>query len=353
MRLSPKSERLHNLLIGISLFVISSIISLGLLEGMIRVFFPAYDPSGQVDFVYAGGLTLGPPNQELRQSKNTGDYDVAIRFNDHGFRDAKDVATARSGDIIVVGDSFAFGWGVEESQRFSNVLENLLHRRVFNIAVGSADFNQYDDLLKYAQSLGAQIDDVVIAVCMENDLGLYNVSDQSATDVEKKVATSSPTHTSHLFGTFAESKLWLTHNSATYRMFTTAVQQSPWLKNLAVRTHMLVPNLVGIAKNTYSQEIIERSANRLAEIASRYKHTMILIIPSRALWVGNNRYTEDRVHREFVAALVTRHLNVTDMRKTFEAGGDPLSNHFRNDGHWNPRGHRLAAEMLVRQEVGR
>src|SRR5262249_48714478 len=152
-----------------------------------------------------------------------------------------------------------------------------------------------------------------IAVCMENDLRLYNVSGQSAPDEEKKVSTPSRTHTLHFFGALAESKLWLTRNSAAYRMLTTAVQPNPLPKTLAVRAHLLVPNRVGIAKKTYSQDIIERSANRLAEIASHYKHTVILIIPSRALWVGDNRFTEDRVHREFVAALVSRHLNVTDM----------------------------------------
>src|SRR6476620_494786 len=192
MLLGP-SRRFSRLLLAPSLLVVSSILALGLVEGLVRVLFPAYDPSGQVDFVNAGGLTLGPANRELRQSKNTGDYDVSIRFNYHGFRDVKDVATARSGDIVVVGDSFAFGWGVEESQRFSNVLESLLHRRVFNIAVGSADFDQYDALLKHAQSIGAQIDDVVIAVCMENDLGMYNVAGQVGSEAEHSVSPASPT----------------------------------------------------------------------------------------------------------------------------------------------------------------
>ena len=181
MPVTAKTARLYNLLAVTSILITSGLVALALLECMVRLLFPIYDPSGQVDFVVGpNALTLGPTNQTMRQHKNTGDYDVAVHFNSRGFRDAKDVATARSGDIVAVGDSIAFGWGVEESQRFSNVLQTLLHRRVFNIAIPGSNFAGYDNLLKYAESLGAQIDDVVIAVSMETDLLPYSAPNQPA-----------------------------------------------------------------------------------------------------------------------------------------------------------------------------
>lgn len=332
--------------VAISLVFGSSIIGLAFAEGMIRVFFPAYDPSGQIEFIAgSNGLTLGPANQEMRQTKNTGDYDVAIRFNEHGFRDAKNIATMQSDDIVVVGDSFAFGWGVEEDARFSNVLQGLLQRRVFNIAIGGAYFETYDKLLRYGESLGARMENVVIAVCMENDLFAVGAAGQASGAPNRVKPT--PSQTTRLELTLRGTKAWLTRNSAVYRMSTAVVQQTPWLKKLAVRANLLVPNLAGIVEHTYSRKKIERSAARLAEIASRYKHVAILIIPSRALWVGRDRSDEHRLHREFIGALAARGLIVTDLRRTFEAGGDPLSYHFRNDGHWKPKGHRVAAEALA------
>ena len=341
MDVSDKSKFLRNQMIAIFIFIASSAISLAFLECIIRVIFPAFDPSGQVQLVVGThGLTLGPANQKVRLTRTAGDYDVAVRFNARGFRDAKDVATVRSGDIVIVGDFFAFGWGVEESERFSDVLQPLLHRRVFNIGIPGGDFDDYDKLLKYAKSFGGQIDDVVISVCMENDLRSYSAPGQSALNTDENVAIAHPLD-------LEVTKAWLADNSATYRMVTAVVHQNPWLRRVAISSNLLTPTLAGIVANIDSQLSIESSADRLAEIASRYKHTVILIIPSRGLWVGGNRRAEDRIHREFISALATRHLDLIDMRSTLESGGNPLFYHFRNDGHWNSRGHQLAAAALV------
>jgi hypothetical protein len=37
-----------------------------------------------------------------------------------------------------------------------------------------------------------------------------------------------------------------------------------------------------------------------------------------------------------------------DLRPLLEAGGAPLAYHFNNDGHWNARGHALAAEAIAK-----
>jgi hypothetical protein len=52
------------------------------------------------------------------------------------------------------------------------------------------------------------------------------------------------------------------------------------------------------------------------------------------------------MHREFVGALADRGLTVIDMKRTLDAHGNPLSSHFKKDGHWNKKGHILAAEAL-------
>jgi hypothetical protein len=313
----------------------SVLIGIGLMEGLTRLFFPAFDTSGQVEFDYfVGGLALGRPESATRQMKNTGDFDVAVRINRYGLRDDADIAQAKEDDVVVVGDSFVWGWGVAAEQRFSNLLRAKLPVRIFNLATPT-DLDGYDMLLDYARSLGAHQKRIVLAVTMENDLRLYGTEPYAP---EQTVMASAMTAT----------RYWLAQHSAAYGLVTTAIHQTPWLQAIAVSMGLIVPNFDGMSQNSYSPEVIEASAAKIAEIAGRYQ-TLVMLIPSRALWIGANRAVEDKVHRALVAALVRRGLEILDLRPLFEAGGAPLAYHFANDPHWNAEGHRLAAEAIARR----
>ena len=302
-------------------------------EFAVRALFPVYDPSGQVEFRRAteGGPVLGVPNTRVRQRKNTGDFDVAIAFNKYGFRDDKDLAESTSVDVFVVGDSFTFGWGVEAKDRYSDRLQALTGVRTFNIAT-PGNFDDYGRLIRYATAKGARVGNLVIGVCMENDLMDY-------------AAVQVPAATGFTFE-LSSAKSFLSQNSALYGMATTAVHATPALKNLAVSLGLITPNLEGIPKARYAERMIESSVAKLRELAVGHRAT-ILIIPSRGLWIGAFTGDADRIHRAFVDAVERAGFMVVDLRPLFEANREPLTFHFANDGHWNPRGHALAAQALA------
>ncbi len=297
-----------------------------------RLFFPAFDPSGRFRFAHEvdGVPMLGEPGTVARQKKNTGDYDVIVRINARGLRDDKDVAQAVADDIAVVGDSFAWGWGVRAEERFSDRLQKLTGKRVFNISTPT-DLEGYGALIAYARKLGGKFGTVVLAICMENDLHEYTAESGEARDTARESLRD-----------------WLERTSAGYLLLTTVVHQTPWLKAPAVRLGLITPNLEGIARNAYDQAAIDSSARKVAELAGD-RRLIAVLIPSRALWVGGDRETEDRVHEGFAAALQRLGIEMVDLRPLFESGGQPLSYHFANDGHWNERGHRLAAEAIARK----
>ena len=54
----------------------------------------------------------------------------------------------------------------------------------------------------------------------------------------------------------------------------------------------------------------------------------------------------DRLSDRLAADLRERGVTVIDPLPELEKGDNPLQYHFRNDGHWNPRGHRLIGEVL-------
>jgi hypothetical protein len=267
-----------------------------------------------------------------------------IRFNSLGFRDDQNVAKAQPKDFILVGDSYTFGWGIQEKQRISEQLESIIKRRVFNISIPTG-FDGYEDLLTYARQQGARTNRIIIAASLETDLHLY--SDRKT---EVKAAVEIKPRGSWL----TPIKAYLAQQSALYALATTLVHRILFLKKLATKLGILIPNLEGIRKYEFSQAVIEASAQRLKRLADQYK-TTVLIIPSRALWHGTFQIIEARRHTAFVKRLSELNLSVLDLRPIFEQTKNPLSLHFKNDPHWKPAGHKMAALALaeyLRQRYG-
>ena len=296
----------------------------------------------------AGGLHLATPGAISRQKKNTGDFDVAVRINRHGLRDDKDVSQATGDDIIVIGNSFAWGWGVESARRFSDLVQARTGTRVFNVTT-PGDLETDFRLLQYARELGAHPPRlVIVALGMENDIRLYN----TGRGRPEALAPESPTGWGWLADQRRALSRWLAERSAAYVLAVTAIHRTPWLQALAVQAGFIVPNLDGMSKNVYSPEKIDASVRKLQEIAQGQK-MLVVLIASRGLWVGPNAAVEDLVHRSLASALDDRGFDVLDLRALFEAGGAPLQYHFANDGHWKERGHAVAAQAIAARLAGK
>lgn len=321
------------------LVILAAVVATGLAgEFAVRLAQPELDPTRHLRFEQGTGdvPVLGLRGAEQRQIKNTGDFDVKVRFNKYGLRDPKDLATGMAEDVFLVGDSFTFGWGVEEKDRISERLEALIGRRVFNLSVPTG-IDGYDMLLKYAEANGAKVRNVVICVSMETDIIDYDGA--APTKDSPDAPPADP-------GLVRWTKVFLTANSALYMLSTTLVHRSPILKAMAARAGLLTPNLAGIRQFEFSDKAIASSARRATEIARRYRAT-VAVLPSRALWFGPRQAIEKRRHEAFVAHLRALGLSVVDLRPAFEEGGNPLSYHFANDPHWKPAGHALAARALA------
>jgi hypothetical protein len=323
-------SKLSTSILKLVLMLCSTAVALLLMEAVVRVVAPSYDPSGAVAFTnLPDGTPVGPANVVRRQRKNTGDYDVEVRFNALGLRDAKPLNASTPDSIFVVGDSFAFGWGVEEPQRFSNLVQARLGRPVFNISA-PADFEGYADLLRYAEENGATIGTLIVSVCMENDLRVYE---------GPEVETATPE--------IGDVKAFLSEHSATYFLVTTALHRTPSLVRTAVRLGLVVPNFAEVEESDISDAAVLSSSRRLERLIGA-RRAVVLIVPSRALWVGTEQHRRQaaRAHERFIRLLGQGGLAVVDVRERFERGGHPLANHFATDGHWNAAGHRLAADAL-------
>lgn len=326
-------------LLSVAVVLASSALALVVAEVAVRLFLPQYDPRGGLSIeVTPEGLPLGPKNAVVRQRKNTGDYDVQLRFNAYGFRDDADVVDSKADDWVVVGDSFSMGWGVEEDEKYSEVLEALLGTTVYNIAAPSAHIRTYAHLLEYAHRHGLQAQQVIVGICMENDLLAYDrPSRVNRPERQRKVRQRAR---------FAQVKRYLAEHSALYFLATSAVHQSETLRGVAQRIGWMRANVPSQRNTPLPQEVIDASVALLVDIAQPYNKTKIVLIPSRGLWLSEHRAIEAATHARFAQALAQAGLEVVDLKEAFERENNPLAYHFAHDGHWNPQGHRLTAETL-------
>ena len=305
---------------------------LAVLELGIRLFRPEYDPSGHLKLEAATPIrpALGRAGTVQWHIKNTGAFAVPVRFNQYGFRDRRDLRDSNPADIAVVGDSFSFGWGVNEEERFSDRLEELIGVHVFNIAMPGARLADYGRLLDYAERTGLRAKRLVVGICMENDLA-----------PPPAIAGAAAAPPSPLLGAHA----WLKSRSAAYFLLLCRVHQNASWSDRLARWGWITPVLEGVPRAVGRPDVIRSSAEQLEGLVRNHDAT-ILIIPSRALWVGDDRDAADRMHRDWVATLREKNLPVVDLRMAMEESGNPMGFHFRGDGHWNARGHALAARGL-------
>lgn len=71
---------------------------------------------------------------------------VRININALGFRETSDISET---EILALGDSFAFGWGVDEADSWPGLLERQIEKTIYNLAIHDASPRQELELLKY------------------------------------------------------------------------------------------------------------------------------------------------------------------------------------------------------------
>ncbi len=306
-----------------------------------RILLPFYSPASQVPFqATKGGVALGPIGQTIRQTTPKGDYDVAVTFNQHGLRDEKDFLSAKPEDWFALGDSFTMGWGVDSGDRFSSRLERTFQQsgsstRVFNLAIPNNVIG-YQRLLKYAEGRGAIAGQLIVVVCMENDLQDYT---------DRK---SDWDRTGDVIVTRKDSvRNWFKRHSALYIATSFALQRNEFTRKLCINLGIARGMNELSRRNEWNEVVLRTSRDELLKLVEG-RRALVLIIPARRLWDGDNIATERRVHDEFVRQLRDAGLSVVDVRAELEATGEPLAHYFQTDPHWNPRGHALAAQQLAR-----
>jgi len=106
------------------------------------------------------GYTLRPGQCEFKNRE----FATTVRVNSLGTRD--DEASLSGPEIVVVGDSYAMGWGVDQGETFADLLQRDTGRRVLNLAVSS--YGTAREMTMLSRADRSRLAAIVIQYC-END----------------------------------------------------------------------------------------------------------------------------------------------------------------------------------------
>ncbi len=297
-----------------------------------------------------------------RGTISTLDFTTSVSINSVGLRGPE--ISAKTTDvfrILVLGDSFAFGWGVEDDETFAARLEKELKSEIPGIQVlnGAVPGFGLPDELEWLEHYGLHLepDLVLLAIFPAND-----ITDATERYRQEEIAFSTPEA-----GALRGMRLWLFRNSHFVRLMVRSNFQS--LLGLPERwaTRYFRSLLAAHTTDSAAAEAQEgRWANRAAlagfmELAERHRFQLTAIvipaefeiIPERwELMLATFRVDpaglDPEAPRHFFNALLAEYnIPARDLWRLYGMGLQEGKHLYHpRDFHWTALGHDLAAHAI-------
>jgi hypothetical protein len=335
--------RLIATVVGLLLLVLIS-------EGMLRVAMPQWRDFYSARFMRAilvpdyGIVATGLPGFDGYFAQNNGDFRVRININDFGLRNSDPIAKADK-RIWVLGDSMAFGWGVEQEEMYSTILGKTLEHQAYNIASPGTHICGYQALLsRMPKELTPA--SVVVGLILENDMKVYDCR-RYAVEWKEKWAASNSIDSGPL--TWLTVKRYLTGKSALYNFAVVGLKRINFIHNWFMKVGLIRKPVSynGFISDNIFDKVITTTVDELEVLKNMLpKGTplSVLISPSRFELLNNDKFYK-RLRLSVIAELEKRNISFVDPYNRFKNSGYKKI-HFAHDGHWTALGHKIAAEEL-------
>ncbi|MEM7350220.1 MAG: GDSL-type esterase/lipase family protein [Acidobacteriota bacterium] len=333
---------------GCALFVAAVLFGAGLLEIVLRTFGhqPLQVHAERTNF-WAYHPTFGWHHRPDQQGYvQLGDERIAVRFNGRGLRDRDypDERVADKNRILVLGDSFAWGYGVAQEETFSERLEATLP----DVEVINAGVSGYstDQELRWLEAEGLRYQpDLVILTMAGNDDTLNR----------RSIAYFVYPKPFFLLGTDGALELRnvpVPRASLSRRVAYQVSRRSALLKLAVDRSAQLARRA-----RRPTRPGIEAAASGAPKPAEPFALTVALVERirraaagggARLLLVTTPMYSSPDApgtYAEFLITLRARGLQVLDVEAL--EGFSPEAMRLPNDGHWNSTGHAFVAARLT------
>lgn len=162
--------RWKRLLVNLSLLLGSLALSLILCEAILRVVAQDHSPlSMDIYQLDSDGQVLLKPNITRRHF--TREWNVTVAINSEGLRDRPSPVPDTHGRILALGDSFAFGWGVELPETYLYIAEEQLRAEAIRVVKagipGTGTTDQLHWLRQYGGTYAPRL--VIVSLFVGND----------------------------------------------------------------------------------------------------------------------------------------------------------------------------------------
>lgn len=337
---------------GLIAVMIGFVFLTGLSEAALRLLFPHWREFYSGWFMTAayvpdyGAVAIGRPGFEGNFAQNNGDFRVRIRINQAGLRNEEPVEAA-DGRVWVVGDSMAFGWGVERKNTYTAIIAQESGVPTYNVASPGANICGYQALIARMPK-SSRPGAVIVGLILENDIMHYDCIAKARNDeVLNRVEPADGAEEAFYFPTSLLSlKRTLTRFSALYNFFAVAVKRVDVFQELLIK--------IGVIKRAHNDHfaptvgdhevLVNRTVRELIRLRSMVPNVpfAVLVAPARQE-IRDDDQSYAALRKRIDTALRAEGFGVIDPFDHFKkAGMGPT--HFAHDGHWSALGHGIAGK---------
>ncbi|MCA8956872.1 MAG: hypothetical protein KDC87_12415 [Planctomycetes bacterium] len=314
--------------------------------------------------------------------KLKGEFDVAVKISAQGFRD-REFGPKRPGvqRIMSLGDSFAFGYGVEAEQTYAKVLENLLNdgaepRKVEVLNAGASGrgiLHEIEVLERHAAAF--QPDVVLLEFFYVNDLldiKLFPEHTERGGIVVTRFYGTAVDHNWWLRFSVNYSELSLLLWRTKFNLEMKAQGQSFRLGDQATPGRIWGTDLLRTAADPKHpdqfaeterlwQQFEKHLATLAADCARVHAKLLVFAIPQEyqtrdPLWeqmkrdkeVDDQRFDRHRIGKKLTEICARQHVAFFDLVPGFRQTPPKVTRFFPKNKHFNTEGNAFTAELLAK-----
>lgn len=344
-----KSESLSGWKGSLLALALGLILSIALAEVMTRVAMPHWRDFYNARFMRHvsepgyGVFMTAKPDFNGYFAQNAGDFRHHLRVNAFGLRN-DDPVDAAEDRIWVIGDSMAFGWGVEREDTYTAVIADRLNAKTYNVAGPGNNVCGYQGLVARMPA-GLKPKAAIVGLTLENDIMETRCSELASRTLDS-VDKGRGGRLS-----LKAIKQWLTGHSALYNFVAVTLKQIDGLKGVLVRLNLVADSHSIHQAPSWDVMVrgIEATADEVVKLRALLPDDIpvaVLIVPTRfEVREGGADFAKSRTR--MIKALKSRDLDTIDPFLDFrKAGFGPT--HYAHDGHWTPLGHEIAGVAVTK-----